>query len=116
MAIAGGTWNSSEQATATQVAVFTLNAVANNLGKTLRFYESEQASEDTSHSQILQLLSDLNAGKIKLLIVDDSNPIHTLPKSLGFDQAMKKAKVVAIAAGKNETNQRADLVLPGLAP
>ena len=114
LAIAGGTWNSSEQATATQVAVFTLNAVANNLGKTLRFYESEQASEDTSHSQILQLLSDLNAGKIKLLIVDDSNPIHTLPKSLGFDQAMKKAKVVAIAAGKNETNQRADLVLPAL--
>ena len=77
LAIAGGTWNSSEQATATQVAVFTLNAVANNLGKTLRFYESEQASEDTSHSQILQLLSDLNAGKIKR--VHEGDDVRALP-------------------------------------
>ncbi|MGA0377426.1 MAG: molybdopterin-dependent oxidoreductase, partial [bacterium] len=114
LAVAGGTWNSSEQATATQVAVFILNAAAGNLGKTLRFHESEQPSEDTSHSQILQLLSDLNAGKVKLLIVDDSNPLHTLPASLGFAQAMKKTKVVALAAGKNETNQQATLVLPAL--
>jgi molybdopterin-containing oxidoreductase family iron-sulfur binding subunit len=114
LAVAGGTWNSSEQATATQVAVFILNAAAGNLGKTLRFHESEQPSEDTSHSQILQLLSDLNAGKVKLLIVDDSNPLHTLPASLGFAQAMKKTEVVALAAGKNETNQQATLVLPAL--
>ncbi|MEC7219912.1 MAG: molybdopterin dinucleotide binding domain-containing protein, partial [SAR324 cluster bacterium] len=114
LAVAGGAWNSSEQATATQVAVFVLNAAAGNLGKTLRFHEFEQPSEDTSHSQILQLLSDLNAGKVKLLIVDDSNPLHTLPASLGFAQAMKKTKVVALAAGKNETNQQATLVLPAL--
>jgi molybdopterin-containing oxidoreductase family iron-sulfur binding subunit len=114
LALAGGIWNSSEQATAAQVAIFILNAVAGNLGKTLRFHESEQASDDTSHSQILQLLSDLNADKVKLLIVDDSNPLYTLPASLGFAQAIKKTKVVALAAGKNETNQQADLVLPAL--
>ena len=114
LAIAGGTWNSTEQATATQVAVLVLNAVAGNLGKTLRFYETEQPSEDTSHSRILQLISDLNAGKVKLLIVDDVNPVHGLPPGLGFAEAMKKTKVVALSAGRNETNQLANLVLPAL--
>ena len=113
LALGGGNVSATDQNVETLVAVNILNAVSGALNKTIRFYD-QTAAESSTHQDLTQLISDLEAGKIKLLIIDDSNPVYALPPSLGFKQAMKKAFVVSLASQKSETSHSANLVLPAL--
>ena len=113
LALGGGNVSATDQSVETLVAVNILNAVSGALNKTILFYD-QTAPESSTHQDLTQLISDLNAGKIKLLIVDDSNPVYALPPSMGFLQAMKKAFVVSLASQKSETTHAANLVLPAL--
>jgi len=89
LALGGGNVSATDQSVETLVAVNILNAVSGALNKTILFSD-QTAPESSTHQDLTQLISDLNAGKIKLLIVDDSNPVYALPPSMGFLQAMKK--------------------------
>jgi len=113
LALGGGNVSATDQSVETLVAVNILNAVSGALNKTILFSD-QTAPESSTHQDLTQLISDLNAGKIKLLIVDDSNPVYALPPSMGFLQAMKKAFVVSLASQKSETTHAANLVLPAL--
>ncbi len=113
LALGGGNLAATEQSVETLTAVNILNAVSGALGETVRFYD-QSPSETSSHQQIVQLINDLNSGKIKLLIIDDSNPVYALPPSVELLQAMQKAFVVSIVSQKSETSHAANLVLPAL--
>ena len=113
LALGGGNVTATDQGVETLVAVNILNAVSGALDNTIRFYD-QAAPEGSTHQDLTQLVSDLNAGKIKLLIIDDSNPVYALPHSMGFLKAMKKAFVVSLASQKSETTHAANLVLPTL--
>ena len=113
MALAGGNLIATDQCVETLTAVNILNAVAGALGKTIRFY-NQDPSEVASHKEVNKLISDLNSGQIKLLIIDDSNPAYALPQSMEFIKAMKKAFVVSIASQRSETTHEANLVMPAL--
>jgi len=113
LALGGGNVTATDQGVETLVAVNILNAVSGALDNTIRFYD-QAAPEGSTHQDLTKLVSDLNAGKIKLLIIDDSNPVYALPHSMGFLKAMKKAFVVSLASQKSETTHAANLVLPTL--
>ena len=113
LALAGGNLVATDQCVETLTAVNILNAVAGALGKTIRFYDQDPA-EISSHNEVKKLISDLNSGQIKLLIIDDSNPVYALPPSMEFIKAMQKAFVVSIASQRSETTHSANLVLPAL--
>ena len=113
LALGGGNVTATDQGVETLVAVNILNAVSGALDNTIRFYD-QAAPDGSTHQDLTQLVSDLNAGKIKLLIIDDSNPVYALPHSMGFLKAMKKAFVVSLASQKSETTHAANLVLPTL--
>ena len=113
LALAGGTLAATDQCVETLTAVNILNAVSGALGKTIRFYDQDPA-EVSSHNEVKKLISDLNSGQIKLLIIDDSNPVYALPPSMEFLKAMQKAFVVSIASQRSETTHAANLVLPAL--
>ncbi|MBC8257848.1 MAG: 4Fe-4S dicluster domain-containing protein [SAR324 cluster bacterium] len=113
LAIGGGNVSATKQSVETLVAVNILNAVSGALDKTLRFY-NQTAVKKSTHQDLLELISDLDAGKIKLLIIDDSNPVYALPPSMGFAEAIKKTFVVSLASQKSETTHEANLVLPAL--
>ena len=113
LALAGGNLAATDQCVETLTAVNILNAVAGALGKTIRFYDQDPA-EVSSHNEVKKLISDLNSGQIKLLIIDDSNPVYALPPSMEFLKAMQKAFVVSIASQRSETTHAANLVLPAL--
>ena len=97
LALAGGNLAATDQCVETLTAVNILNAVSGALGKTIRFYDQDPA-EISSHNEVKKLISDLNSGQIKLLIIDDSNPVYALPPSMEFIKAMQKAFVVSIAS------------------
>ena len=113
LALAGGNLAATDQCVETLTAVNILNAVSGALGKTIRFYDQDPA-EVSSHNEVKKLISDLNSGQIKLLIIDDSNPVYALPPSMEFIKAMQKAFVVSIASQRSETTHAANLVLPAL--
>ncbi|MGK5092839.1 molybdopterin-dependent oxidoreductase [Deltaproteobacteria bacterium TL4] len=113
LAIGGGNLIATEQNTDTLVAINVLNAVAGNVGKTI-FFQERSLPENASHWNLLQLIADLNADHIKLLIIDEVNPVYALPAKAEFLKALEKTFVVSLASTQSETTQAANLVLPTL--
>ena len=113
LALGGGNVSATDQNVETLVAVNILNAVSGAINETIRFYD-QNAPQSATHQDLTQLIRKLEAGKIKLLIIDETNPIYALPPSLGFSKALKNTFVVSIASQKSETTNAANLVLPAL--
>jgi len=113
LALGGGPSSRNSNLTSLHVAINILNAVSGNLGKTV-FFHDQPAPENTSHHNLVQLIEDLKAGKVDLLIVDDSDPLHALPNSTGIKKALKNTFTVSLASQINETSSEADLQLPAL--
>ena len=113
LAIAGGNVIASEKATETLVAVNILNAVAGNIGQTVNFLPTSSMS---AHQEIFDLMKDLEAGKVEVLIVDDVNPVYHLPPSTKFSEALAKTYLVSLSSTKDETNSKANLIFSTLTP
>ncbi|MGI9074745.1 MAG: TAT-variant-translocated molybdopterin oxidoreductase [Bryobacteraceae bacterium] len=73
------------------LAAYAINAALGNTGKTVRILEGVEP--DQTHS-LEELTSDLNGGHIETLVILGSNPVYTAPVSLGFAEAIRKARLV----------------------
>ena len=57
-----------------------------------------------SDTAVAQLIADMNAGKIGAVIVNNSNPVYSLPNATEFVEGLKKVKLsVAFSMQDNET-------------
>jgi len=55
-------------------------------------------------ADVAQLIADMNAGKIGAVIINNSNPVYSLPNSTEFVEGLKKVKLsVAFTMQDNET-------------
>lgn len=73
------------------LAAHAINAALGNLGKTVKLVESVEPSNTFS---IEELATDLNGGRVEVLIVLSTNPVYSAPGSVNFLDAMKKARLV----------------------
>jgi MoCo/4Fe-4S cofactor protein with predicted Tat translocation signal len=73
------------------LAAYAINAALGNTGKTVRILEGVES--DQSHS-FEELTKDLNGGHVETLVILGGNPVYTAPASLGFEQAIRKARLV----------------------
>ncbi|MGI8962684.1 MAG: TAT-variant-translocated molybdopterin oxidoreductase [Bryobacteraceae bacterium] len=73
------------------LAAYAINAGLGNTGKTVRILEGVES--DQAHS-LEELTNDLNGGHVETLIVLGPNPVYTAPASLGFKDAIRKARLV----------------------
>ncbi len=112
--LGGGNLVASEHGVSTLVAVNILNAVAGNLGRTVRF--TDNVSEDDNSYKIQNLIQDLEQSQIDLVIFDEVNPVYALPKSANFEALLKKTFTVSLCSAKSETAHVSDLVLATLTP
>jgi MoCo/4Fe-4S cofactor protein with predicted Tat translocation signal len=66
-----------------------------------------KATKNVRHgndADVAQLISDMNAGKIGAVIINNSNPVYTLPNASEFVEGLKKVKLsVAFSMQDNET-------------
>jgi molybdopterin-containing oxidoreductase family iron-sulfur binding subunit len=70
-----------------------------------------------SRSDITSLISDMENGKIDLLIVHGANPLYALPNSAHFAQAMQRVPmVVSLSSFMDETTAKAHWILPSHTP
>jgi molybdopterin-containing oxidoreductase family iron-sulfur binding subunit len=91
-----------------------INGALGNTGKTV--LGSGEPSIPLPGDQIAgykALVADLNAGKVDLLVILNSNPIYDAPADLDFAAAFDKAKTVAhLGAHLDETGQVAHWHIP----
>jgi MoCo/4Fe-4S cofactor protein with predicted Tat translocation signal len=73
------------------LAAHAINTALGNVGATVNILESVEP--DGTHT-IEELTSDLNGGKVEVLVILGVNPVYTTPKALGFATAIRKARMV----------------------
>ncbi|MGH0036659.1 MAG: 4Fe-4S dicluster domain-containing protein [Myxococcota bacterium] len=107
----------TRRAVADAASVLLLNAVAGAVGTTLRIPAEGGGTEPASLTRIQQLIADMKAGRVDVLLIHDANPVYSLPAELGFAEALSQVGlVVSTASMANETSELAGWVLPDHAP
>ena len=102
----------SRRAVAANAAVLILNSVIGAVGGSLKLLPLP-AGKQASFRDVVRLVDAMKSGEVSLLLIDDSNPVYSLPADLGFAEALAKVgTVVSFASVPNETSELADLVLP----
>ena len=93
------------------VATYLINLVSGNGGKS--FLSGGYDGPIHGGSDIAQLVADMNAGAVDVLLLGDSNPVYSLPSTVGFAEAMGKVGLITSLSGHpDETNASAQLHLP----
>jgi MoCo/4Fe-4S cofactor protein with predicted Tat translocation signal len=73
------------------LAAYAINAALGNAGKTVRVLEGVEP--DNTYT-LEELAGDLNSGHVETLVIFGENPVYTAPASLGFQSAIRKARLV----------------------
>jgi MoCo/4Fe-4S cofactor protein with predicted Tat translocation signal len=69
-----------------------INAALGNVGKTVVYTESVEPSPVNQLESLRDLVNDLNAGQVELLVILGGNPIYDAPVDFDFANALQKAK------------------------
>ena len=65
------------------------------------------------NNTITSFVDSAKAGRVKTLIVCNTNPVFTTPKALGTEEAVRNIPFVAsLSSHMDETTALADLILP----
>ncbi|MEK7358545.1 MAG: molybdopterin-dependent oxidoreductase, partial [Bdellovibrionota bacterium] len=110
--VAGGLQTQTEDAADLQAAVSILNSMLGNNGQTVD-YENAFRTRQGSSTDLAALIADMNAGKVKTLIIHNLNPVYALPTDAAFAEALGKVAFVVSTANRNdETAKYANYVIP----
>ncbi len=100
------------QPAAVHAAVCALNTSLGNTGQTVSYFETKDAALP-SVSSLASLVSAMNAGTIKTLVVLGGNPVFDAPADLDFASAMAKVpQSIALGHTVDETSVKATWHLP----
>ena len=100
------------QPAAVHAAVYALNAHLGNTGKTVSYYETKDAALP-SMSSLASLVTAMNAGAVKTLVILGGNPVFDAPADLDFASAMAKVPhTIALGHSVDETSARAEWHIP----
>jgi Fe-S-cluster-containing dehydrogenase component len=70
-----------------------MNAALGNTGKTVTYTDSIEASPVNQLESLRDLVSDLNSGKVDLLLIIGANPVYDAPADFDFAAALMKARL-----------------------
>lgn len=113
LVIAGGLPTLTDRQVELQIAVNALNSMLGNDGKTIDHDSSTFETMNGSGQDLQNLIADMDAGKIKTLIIDELNLAYILPADSGFTEAVKKVGTVIYTGNRSdETGAFAQWILP----
>ncbi len=95
-----------------QLLVNGINHALGNYGQTLSMtHASLQRQGD--ESELADLIKEMNAGQVDVLLVNDANPVYEYANGEAFKAAMAKVKTkVAFSYRPNETSVECDVIAP----
>jgi len=122
LVLAGGVATATADPLPLLVAVNLLNLMLGNVGKTVDLAMMKKPA--SSASQLAGLISDMQSGKVDVLVTYGTNPQFNFPSAFGYKYAAnrvglkgegtgkKAGLVVALSSHLDETAELADFVLP----
>jgi MoCo/4Fe-4S cofactor protein with predicted Tat translocation signal len=78
---------------AVHTAAYMLNAQLGNVGKTVIYTETVNPLPSEQGADLKALVADMNAGKVKWLVMLGVNPLYSAPADLNFEAAFNKVPV-----------------------
>jgi anaerobic selenocysteine-containing dehydrogenase/Fe-S-cluster-containing dehydrogenase component len=115
LAVAGGLADQHRGAHELCAAVNLLNYVAGNVGRTISFGADQDHGD--GYGALEQLIQSMDQGQVALVLVHEANPAYSLPRSLGFNDKLKKVGFkVSTSMYLDETSAQCDLILPNHHP
>ena len=84
-----------------------MNSALGNIGKTVFYTDPLEVNSVDQRQSLQELIGDLDAGKVDLLVIIGGNPVYNTPNDLKFYfDRLKKAKLrVHLSLYKDETTQ-----------
>jgi molybdopterin-containing oxidoreductase family iron-sulfur binding subunit len=70
-----------------------INEKLGNVGKTVFYTDTVLASTASHNDSLKDLVSDMRAGKVDMLIVLGGNPVYDAPADFGFKDALKNSNI-----------------------
>ena len=70
-----------------------MNQALGNVGKTVVYTDSVEAEPTDQLASLRNLVADMNAGTVDLLIIVERQPVFTAPADLAFADAMSKVQL-----------------------
>jgi len=111
LAVGPGVAGHHRNATAANLAVLILNAVAGNVGRTLLLQAVDQGAPARPFAELRSAMGAMDRAGV--VMVHGTNPAYSLPPSSEFGEAFRKAGFrVSFASAMDETAAMADLILP----
>ncbi len=99
-------------ATAANLAVLILNAVAGNIGRTVTVGDGPRAAA-ASYAEMADAINAMAGGQVGVALVHGTNPAYSLPPASGFQDAFEGVNFkVSFASAMDETAAMCDLILP----
>ena len=90
VALPGGISTFHPKATAAAVAVNLLNQAGGAVGDTMRLGTPVTGAVEGSYRAMVDLVSEMKTGAVRALLVAETNPVYSLPPSLGFTEALRQ--------------------------
>jgi molybdopterin-containing oxidoreductase family iron-sulfur binding subunit len=102
-----------QQSPAVHALAHSMNAVLGNVGKTVLYTEPVEAQPVDQVASLHDLVKDLDAGAVDLLLILGGNPAYNAPVELGFRDRLKKAALrVHLSLHEDETSELCHWHLP----
>ncbi|MEO8200231.1 MAG: molybdopterin-dependent oxidoreductase [Gemmatimonadota bacterium] len=115
LAVSGGVGSQHRGAIELCSAVNLLNYIAGNVGTTVTF--GADLDHGDGYGAVEQMVQSMAQGQVAVVLVHESNPGYSLPKALGFADALKKVPFkVSTSMVLDETSAQCDLIIPDLHP
>jgi molybdopterin-containing oxidoreductase family iron-sulfur binding subunit len=94
-----------EQSPTVHALAYAINNALGNLGKTLSFVEPLEPNAVDQTESIKELASDMQAGKVDVLVMLGGNPVFDAPADLNFKELIQKITFTAhLGLHNNETS------------
>jgi MoCo/4Fe-4S cofactor protein with predicted Tat translocation signal len=101
------------QPPAVHVLAHALNQALGNVGRTVVYTEPVEAAPIDQLQSLRELVGDMNAGNVDLLIILGGNPVYTAPADLGFASALDNVQLrVHLSPHYDETSERCQWHIP----
>jgi molybdopterin-containing oxidoreductase family iron-sulfur binding subunit len=84
-----------DQPPAVHALAHSMNQALGNVGQTVVYTDPVEAEPVDQLASLRDLASDMNAGKVDLLLIVGGNPVYTAPGDLKFADAIRKVQLAA---------------------
>ncbi|HEY4054527.1 MAG TPA: TAT-variant-translocated molybdopterin oxidoreductase [Terriglobales bacterium] len=81
------------QSPAVHALAHVMNAALGNVGETVFYSDPVLASTSNNNDSLKQLVGDMRAGKVDLLVILGGNPVYDAPADFGFADALKNTNI-----------------------